>query len=67
MPQRVRRRFVALREHGPFQSGWPNYGRLRQDLYHCHLAYDWVACWHHEKGTFEIEVYYVGSRQDTPY
>jgi plasmid maintenance system killer protein len=56
-----------LSERGPFQPGWPNYRKLGPDKYHCHLNRDWVACWYWKKGSNEIEVYYVGSRQDAPY
>jgi mRNA-degrading endonuclease RelE of RelBE toxin-antitoxin system len=71
MPERIRKRLTALVEElhvdGPLQPAWPNYGKLGASLYHCHLSYDWVACWHYEKGTVEIEVYYVGSRENAPY
>jgi hypothetical protein len=56
-----------LCEKGPIQSGWPNYSKLGQYRYHCHLAPNWVACWYWIKGTIEIEVYYVGSRQNAHY
>jgi len=56
-----------LRETGPIQAGWPNYGRLTKDEYHCHLTYRYVACWRHQKETITIEVYYVGSREKVPY
>ncbi len=71
VPEPIRKRLVALveqlKERGPIQPNWPNYGKLGPNLYHCHLSYDWVACWHYEKGTVEIEVYYVGSRENAPY
>lgn len=71
MPERIRKRLTALVEElqvdGSLQPAWPNYGKLGANLYHCHLSYDWVACWYHEKGTVEIEVYYVGSRENAPY
>lgn len=35
--------------------------------YHCHLKYNWVACWIWEKGTFIVEIYYAGSRENAPY
>ena len=68
-PARVRAGILLeqLREKGPLQPDWPNYSKLGPDKYHCHLSHDWVACWYWRKGTIEIEVYYVGSRQDTPY
>ena len=56
-----------LQFNGPIQPQWPNFSRLGPGKYHCHLSYSWVACWYHEKGTLQIEVYYAGSRQDAPY
>jgi hypothetical protein len=56
-----------LEEEGPFQPGWPNYGKLGLNSYHCHLAPNWVACWSWIRGALEIEVYYVGNRQNAPY
>jgi len=71
IPEPVRKRLVALveqlQERGPIQPGWPNYGNLSLNRYHCHLSHNWAACWYFEKGTVEIEVYYVGSRQNAPY
>ena len=71
MPQSVRDRMAELvqdlRDFGPLQRTWPNFGRLSAGEYHCHLSYKWVACWYHEKGTIRIEVYYAGSREDAPY
>jgi mRNA-degrading endonuclease RelE of RelBE toxin-antitoxin system len=71
IPEPIRRRIVALveqlKERGPIQQEWPNYGKLGPNQYHCHLSYNWVACWYFEKGTVEIEVYYVGSRENAPY
>ena len=71
IPEPIRKKLVALveqlRKTGPIQPAWPNYGRLSDGRYHCHLSYRWVACWHYEKQTAEIEVYYVGSRENAPY
>jgi mRNA-degrading endonuclease RelE of RelBE toxin-antitoxin system len=71
IPEPIRKRLVTLveqlQERGPLQPGWPNYGKLSPNRYHCHLAYNWVACWYYQKGTVEIEVYYVGSRENSPY
>jgi mRNA-degrading endonuclease RelE of RelBE toxin-antitoxin system len=71
IPEPIRRKLVALveqlQESGPIQPKWPNYGRLSPNRYHCHLSDSWVACWYHEIETAEIEVYYVGSRQNAPY
>ncbi|HBT97338.1 MAG TPA: hypothetical protein DEB25_06780 [Desulfobulbaceae bacterium] len=57
----------ALEEGGPVRSEWMNYSKLSATEYHCHLSYHWVACWRHEAETIEIEVYYVGSRENAPY
>ena len=56
-----------LRKSGPVQPAWPNYGKLSDVEYHCHLTYRYVACWRHVKSKIEIEVYYVGSREKAPY
>jgi mRNA-degrading endonuclease RelE of RelBE toxin-antitoxin system len=56
-----------LRDSGPVQPKWPNYSRLAANRYHCHLSYKWVACWYSKKSTVEIEVYYVGSRENAKY
>jgi len=56
-----------LRDRGAIQKGWPNFSPLGNGSYHCHLSYNWVACWTWDKDTIEIEVYYVGSREEAPY
>jgi mRNA-degrading endonuclease RelE of RelBE toxin-antitoxin system len=56
-----------LRDNGPIQPFWPNYSRIGKDMYHCHLARKWVACWYSEDKTLIIEVYYAGSRENAPY
>jgi hypothetical protein len=56
-----------LKNKGPVVPEWPNYSKLGNDRYHCHLNYSWVACWFYETGTVKIEVYYAGSREDAPY
>lgn len=71
LPVKVQARFFALvedlRSNGPVQSSWPNYSKLKDQSYHCHLNYRYVACWRHENETIIIEVYYVGSREKAPY
>jgi mRNA-degrading endonuclease RelE of RelBE toxin-antitoxin system len=71
LPQNIRERFFELvndlKNDGPFQHKWPNYSPLRDEKYHCHLSYSWVACWKQDKETITIEVYYVGSREKAPY
>ncbi len=56
-----------LQDRGAIQKGWPNFSPLGNGSYHCHLSYKWIACWTWDKGTIEIEVYYVGSREEAPY
>ena len=65
--QKLLRLVLDLRDKGPAQSEWPNYSKLYNDEYHCHLGYSWVACWRSKKNTIIIEVYYVGSREKAPY
>lgn len=58
---------LDLEERGPVQPTWPNYSKLGAQEHHCHLDRDWVACWRYLEESREIEVYYVGSRQNAPY
>jgi mRNA-degrading endonuclease RelE of RelBE toxin-antitoxin system len=71
MPSMEQMRFdqlaADLRKNGPIQKEWPNYSRLSETKYHCHLSYKWVACWRHRQGEIRIEVYYAGSRENAPY
>lgn len=71
MPEFVQHKLFTLVERlemqGPIQPGWPNYRKLSDNEYHCHLSKKWVACWRHDKGTIIIEVYYAGSRENAPY
>jgi hypothetical protein len=56
-----------LEAKGPIQTQWPNYSRLTEGRYHCHLSYKWIACWYYEDNDLKIEVYYAGSRENAPY
>ena len=71
MPEQVQKAMANLvedlRDKGPVRNEWPNFSRLGQDRYHCHLAYKWIACWSHKKDSMTIEVYYAGSRENAPY
>jgi mRNA-degrading endonuclease RelE of RelBE toxin-antitoxin system len=71
LPDDVRRKFRVLVKElvllGPIRTNWPNFSALGKVTYHCHLKYDWVACWRWEKESIEIEVYYAGSRENAPY
>ena len=71
MPENAQLRFgyllEDLKDKGPIQPKWPNYGEISKDKYHCHIGYKWVACWTYIKKSIEIEVYYAGSRENAPY
>ncbi len=71
LPEAIQDTFLALvddlKAKGPLQPTWKNYSKLGENKYHCHLSYSWVACWWSEKGTINIEVTYVGSRENAPY
>lgn len=56
-----------IRDMGPIRSEYHNFSVLGKDLYHCHLAYRWIAVWRCEKGTYYVEVKYVGTREKAPY
>lgn len=59
---------VDLAAKGPIQFEWPNYSRLTQGRFHCHLNYKYVAVWLEENRELKIiEVIYVGSRENAPY
>ena len=59
---------VDLMLNGPQQPEWMNYSKLGPNKYHCHLNYNYVACWQVEAdNTLIVEVYYVGSRENAPY
>lgn len=72
LPQKVKNLFEALLldliKIGPIQYEWPNYSKLTQGRYHCHLNYSFVAVWEVTDNEIRIlEVTYVGSREDAPY
>jgi hypothetical protein len=56
-----------LQERGAVQNEWPNFSKLSENTYHCHLNYSYVACWRNEGNSIEIEVYYAGTRENAPY
>jgi hypothetical protein len=62
---------MDLQRNGPYVTGWPNYGSLDTNVFHCHLRKGrptYVACWKvTSKINKEIEVFYVGTHEDTPY
>jgi mRNA-degrading endonuclease RelE of RelBE toxin-antitoxin system len=71
LPAPVQKLFFLLVEdlkaEGPIQKSWPNFSALSENQYHCHLNYSYVSCWTWFKGSIEIEVLYVGSREKAPY
>ena len=45
-----------------------NYKKLvNTNTHHCHLSYHWAACWIETIKGIELEVTYVGSRENAPY
>ncbi len=57
-----------LKDRGPVLPDWPNYSKLtNSNTYHCHLSYHWAACWTETVQGIELEVTYVGSRENAPY
>jgi len=71
LPFTIQQKLAVLIDHlekmGPFQYEWPNFSRIGENRYHCHLSKKWVACWQCEKESLTIEVYYAGSRENAPY
>lgn len=58
---------VDLEKNGPIRGNWPNYSKLGAGEHHCHLSYRYVACWRENGNELELEVYYVGTRENAPY
>jgi hypothetical protein len=57
-----------LKQKGAVQLQWPNYSKLKgTNTHHCHLSYDWVACWVETQQVIKIEGAYAGSRESAPY
>ena len=72
LPVRTIALYMALKQdladNGPEQPSWKNYSKLTNNRHHCHLGYHYVACWQVLSETeLELEVYYVGSRENAPY
>ena len=72
LPARVQNLYQALKRDltcdGPVQPSWNNYSKIGADEHHCHLTYHYVACWRVlSDNSLELEVYYVGSRENAPY
>lgn len=66
-----------LELQGPFQPEWSHYGLLKKggsipaNAYHCHIKGGrptYVVCWHVvDKNIKLIEIFYVGTHENTPY
>lgn len=45
IPFKIQKKFNALvrelMEKGPVLPKWPNYGKLENSKFHCHLSYHW--------------------------
>ena len=56
---------------GPVRGNWPNYGKLVDDIHHCHLKKGkptYVAVWMvSDREVRLIEVQYVGTHEKAPY
>ena len=62
---------MDIEEGGPVRGDWPNFSKLNNASYHCHLKKGrptYVACWRLiDKKTKQVEVYYVGTHEKAPY
>jgi hypothetical protein len=62
---------LDLQQNGPRLSGWPHFGPLENEHFHCHLRRGrptYVACWRiRDKQTKWVEAYYVGTHEGAPY
>ncbi|MBI9109887.1 type II toxin-antitoxin system RelE/ParE family toxin [Maridesulfovibrio ferrireducens] len=77
LPKQVQQAFFLLnnrlKEDGPEQFGWANYGQLKgmESVYHCHLNKGkprYVAVWKVEKNSIQVmEVKYVGTHEKVNY
>jgi phage-related protein len=74
LPKGTRDSLVALmnemEKDGPVRHKWPNFCKLKQDIYHCHIEKGrptFVACWRVYKKEKLIEVYYAGTHEKAPY
>ena len=74
MPDQVRLKALALFQDlsskGPMAPKWPNFSKLGDDKYHCHIKKGrptYVACWIANKKELFIEVTYAGTHEKAPY
>lgn len=59
-----------LERNGYQRHNWPNFSKLKDAIYHCHLEKGrptYVACWRVFKKEKLIEVYYAGTHEKAPY
>jgi hypothetical protein len=56
---------------GPVRGNWPNYGKLDDTRYHCHIRKGkpcYVAVWQVTDATIKlVKVNYVGTHEKAPY
>jgi mRNA-degrading endonuclease RelE of RelBE toxin-antitoxin system len=74
LPKGTRESLVALLKElellGPHRHEWPNFSKLKVDIYHCHIEKGrptYVVCWRVNKKQKLIEVYYAGTHEKAPY
>lgn len=61
---------MELESLGPIRYNWPNFSKLKDGIYHCHIEKGrptYVACWRINKKEKYIEVYYAGTHEKAPY
>jgi hypothetical protein len=57
-----------IQVEGPVRGDWPNYSKLSDGEYHCHLSHRYVVCWRVIGSEIHlVEIYYAGSRENAPY
>ncbi len=67
----LRQLLLDIRETGPTQPAWPNYGKIvgAQDCHHCHIRKGrptYVVVWRVLEGD-TVEVCYVGTHEGAHY
>ena len=80
LPEKIRIKMTVLAkeisESGPIRRNWHNFGSLKgrglpDNAYHCHLKEGqptYVSCWYVvNKELKKVEVFYVGTHENTPY
>ncbi len=66
-----------METQGPYRKDWPHYGplgkgsKVPENAYHCHVKSGkptYVACWRIEDKKLKmIEIFYVGTHENSPY